>query len=554
MLLFLVGFSLTTQGAWLTIHNDFYQYDQNGNSIQTRSGCLQKFNGVYYWYGCIGKFGAPGFFNDQTCYSSTDLLHWTNEGIVLEASGTNRMDVLYNDSTEQYVMFLKTQVGDNCDLGIATCSTPNGKFEFKENKKVFGYQVGDPSVYKDDDGKAYYLFVWDSIPNANSGGISEHAIALLSPDYLSPAEKLFVWHRGSREAPMMMKHNGLYYYLTSLTLWTESTATQYYTAPKPAGPWTTELTPMITPGSTNSWDTQCDFVFPFKGTEDTVYMYCGDRWEKPDPFREGDYAWLPITFSDRDSVIVNYYQDWEVEPDLGLWRPIDEKRNLALRKTATASSENGSNTAGKVTDPSTWENYLNSKWVSASSDPQWITIDLGSSIEVNRVILKWDSSYAKSFKVQVSTDNSTWDDVFSTTKAGARSVTDETFPTTTARYVRMYGTERGNSAGGYSLFDFMVLNDSVPTAAKPSPPRKVSTSNDLSLAFRQGSIYYYVPSGSAVTLDIVDCRGKLITVLVNGFRHAGNHEAVFPGSLVGGAYLVRLTAGEKRVVTMQIKL
>ena len=38
------------------------------------------------------------------------------------------------------------------------------------------------------------------------------------------------------------------------------------------------------------------------------------------------------------------------------------------------------------------------------------------------------------------------------------SVTDETFPTASARYVRMYGVQRGTQ-NGYSLFNFMVLKD-----------------------------------------------------------------------------------------------
>ena len=206
-------------------------------------------------------------------------------------------------------MFLKTQNGANCDMGIATCSTPDGQFVLKGNYKVFGYQIGDPSVYQDDDGKAYFLYVWDSVPGANSGGISQHALASVSSDYLSLSKRLWLWNAGSREAPMMMKAKGFYYYLTSLTLWTQSTATQYYYATSLAGPWTTTLTPKITPGSTNSWDTQCDFIFPFKGDTGTVYMYCGDRWIKPNELRQGDYAWLPIAFSPKDSLVVNYYQD-----------------------------------------------------------------------------------------------------------------------------------------------------------------------------------------------------------------------------------------------------
>jgi hypothetical protein len=543
----LVGPVAPSQAAWTTIHNDFFQIDQTGASVNTRSGCLRKFNNTYYWY------GSAGGFTNQTCYSSTDLMHWTYKGVVIKAAGTNRMDVIYNDSTKQYVMFLKTQNGTNCDMGIATSSTPDGQFTLKGNYKVFGYQIGDPSVYQDDDGKAYFLFVWDSVPGANSGDKSEQAIGSLSSDYLSLSQKLFVWHVGSREAPMMMKHNGIFYYMTSLTLWTTSTATQYYTATSIAGPYTTKLTPVITPGSTNSWDTQCDFIFPLKGTQGTVYMYCGDRWEKPNELRQGDYAWLPIAFSSKDSVIINYYQDWDVDLSAGTWRPFDYRRNLALHKTATASSTSGSNAAGNVTDSATYSNFTGTRWTSAAADPQWIRIDLGSPMSVNRVILKWDTCYAKAFTIQVSTDASAWTDVFSTTAGGKRSVTDETFPTTTARYVRMNGTQRGNTAYGYSLFDFLVLNDSMTTATDPRLGKLPAAPVAL-LTCKNNTVHFSVPSNNSVRLDVVDSRGKLVAVLVDGFRRAGDYKATLPAALGSGMYGVRLTVGTKRAGVIQIGL
>jgi hypothetical protein len=544
----LVAAAMPSQAKWLTIHNDFEEYDLDGNAIQTRSGCLCKFGDMYYWYGWQGS--------DQNCYASTDLLHWTKKGVIYTGSSwTNRMDVVYNDQTKQYVLILKYASGDACNLGIATCSTPDGKFQFKGDSKVFDYQIGDMSVYKDDDGKLYFLYVWNSVEGANSGGKSEHGIAIFKPDYLSLSENLHVWHRGSREANMMMKHNGVYFYMTSLTDYTKSSATKYYTAPSPAGPWTDELLPMITPGNTadNSWDTQCDFVFSFKGPKDTVLMFCGDRWEKPDPMRLGDYAWLPVTFSPKDSVIVNYYQDWEVEPDRGIWRPIDSARNLALHKTATASSTNGTNTPTNVLDNKTWQNYADTKWTSAASDPQWIMVDLGSPVSINRVILKWDSAYAKSFKIQVATDTATWKDVFSTTKAGLRCITDETFAITTARYVRMYGTQRGNTAKGYSLFQFMVLNDAATTATTFKPGKSTGASEAL-LTCKNNTIHYSLPSNNSVKLDVVDPHGKLIGVLVDGFKRAGNYEAVLPGALQSGMYIIRLTTGAKRLATLQVRL
>jgi len=75
--------------GWRTIHNDFYWVDQNGARILTRSGCLCRFNGVFYWYG-----GNPRGFFEQYCYTSTDLVHWTNKGVILRHDvDANRIDV-----------------------------------------------------------------------------------------------------------------------------------------------------------------------------------------------------------------------------------------------------------------------------------------------------------------------------------------------------------------------------------------------------------------------------------------------------------------------------
>lgn len=543
----LVG-AAPSEAKWLTIHNDFQMFDTDGNPIRTRSGTLRKFGDTYYWYG-----SANGFRN-QTCYASKDLLHWTYKGVVIEAPSTNRMDVLYNDSTKLYVMYLKTGRSDGCSLGVATSPTPDGKFTLKGNSLVHGYKIGDPSVWQDDDGKAYIAYVWDSIPGANSGGISQHAFAELSPDYLTVGKRIRLWNRGSREAPMMMKRRGTYYYLTSLTLWTESTATQYYTAPNIAGPWTDRLVPMMVPGNTanNSWDTQCDFVFEFKGTRDTVHMYAGDRWEKPDPMRLGDYAWLPMSFTPRDSVVVNYYQDWEVDPEAGEWRPLDPKRNLALKKSATASSSSGSNTPGNATDSTTWRNYANTKWMSAALDSQWIRVDLGSPTAINRVILKWDSAYAKAFKIQASADTAAWTDVFATDKAGQRSVTDETFATITARYMRVLCTQRGTT-GGVSLYDFMVLYDEDAVVSLPRTAGHKAASG-ASMTFHGRTVRYSPDAAGGIRLEVLDSRGKLRAVLADGYHGAGEYSTDLPRTLPPGAYVLRMAAESRTLKSLKIEL
>ncbi|HJX62418.1 MAG TPA: discoidin domain-containing protein, partial [Polyangia bacterium] len=396
--------------------------------------------------------GSPPPATDQVAYTSSDLVHWTYKGVIAKLpKDANRMDVLYNDTTKKYVMFLK-YIGNAAFLGISTADAPEGPFTVPPSQTlVDGYSIGDMSAWKDDDGKAYLAYVWDK-----TGPNRQHAIYRMSADYLTLDTQMHLFDVPSREAPHMFKRNGTYYYGVSETNGIDPSATRYYTATDLAGTWSGATT-LVTPGSSTTYETQCDFVFPFTGTDGTVYMLDADRW-KPSGNFMGNYVWLPYTFSATGAPTANYYQDWDLNPAAGTWRTFDRStRDLALGKTATASSS-ASGAATAVTTATTYQNYTATRWESTASDPQWIMVDLGSAMEVNRVVLKWYSNYGKSFKIQVSTDSTTWTDVFSTTVGASYSVTDEKFAKTTARYVRMNGTQRGN-ANGYSLFAFMVLND-----------------------------------------------------------------------------------------------
>ena len=451
---------------WVTIHNDFFWTDADGNRILTRSGDLRKFGDTFYWYG-----GNPRGFREQHCYSSKDLVRWTSHGIILRHdTDSNRIDVVYHGPSKQYIMIMKYD-GNGAHLGIATAEKPEGPFTFKSQTLVDGARMGDMSVYQDDDGKLYLAYVsWAVGTNA------QHGLYLFRDDYQTLDRRLHLWNIGGREANHIFKRNGIYYYGTSATAWIDSSSTHYYTARSLEGPWSAAK-PLPTPGSNNSWDTQVDFVFPFKGTKGTVYMFAGDRWIKDLPIgRNGDYVWLPMEF-EGDEPRMHYYQDWDLNIATGEWRKFDPARNLAADKPATASSVSGENVAANVTDAATFEDYMSTRWESGPGDAQWISVDLGAATDVNRVILKWGNTAAAAFKVQVSGDGAAWRDVFSTNRGSSYTVTDERFPTTSARHVRMIATKRAPAAGargraapttgpvspsapaGYTLFEFQVLRD-----------------------------------------------------------------------------------------------
>src|SRR4029450_4340562 len=78
--------------------------------------------------------------------------------------------------------------------------------------------------------------------------------------------------------------------------------------------------------------------------------------------------------------------------------------NLALGKPAAASSEsNPQQTAAMAFDGDT-----STRWDANQNANSWIQVDLGTTYAIKEVDLLWEASYAKSYKLQVSADGTTW--------------------------------------------------------------------------------------------------------------------------------------------------
>ncbi len=93
------------------------------------------------------------------------------------------------------------------------------------------------------------------------------------------------------------------------------------------------------------------------------------------------------------------------------------------------------------------------RWASDWSDPQWLRVDLGSVRTFDHVQLAWETSFARSYEIQVSDDGAAWTTVHRVTDG--QGGVDSLDVTGTGRYVRMLGTERG-TGWGYSLLEFGV--------------------------------------------------------------------------------------------------
>ncbi|MEU5885144.1 ricin-type beta-trefoil lectin domain protein [Spirillospora sp. NPDC047279] len=129
------------------------------------------------------------------------------------------------------------------------------------------------------------------------------------------------------------------------------------------------------------------------------------------------------------------------------------KRNLALGRTVTTSSTPSTGLeAARAVDGS-----MSTRWSSPYSDPQWIQVDLGGTHSVDRVLLNWEAAFGRAYRVDVSTNGTTWTTVHSTT-TGDGGTDHITFTPTDARYVRLHGTARGTQ-WGYSLWELGVFGE-----------------------------------------------------------------------------------------------
>ncbi|WEK55864.1 MAG: discoidin domain-containing protein [Candidatus Cohnella colombiensis] len=145
--------------------------------------------------------------------------------------------------------------------------------------------------------------------------------------------------------------------------------------------------------------------------------------------------------------------------------------NLALNKTVT-SSANPKKPASNAVDGDS-----NTRWESEQSDPQWIQVDLGSTSTIDRVVLDWQNSYGKSYRIETSTNGTSWTEVYFTT-SGSKGINDISFPAVSARYVKLTGIQRG-SQYGYSLWEFEVYGSGGTTTLSPPTLTADTTQNNV---------------------------------------------------------------------------
>jgi len=144
--------------------------------------------------------------------------------------------------------------------------------------------------------------------------------------------------------------------------------------------------------------------------------------------------------------------------------------NLALGKPASALTEsNAQQTADKAFDgdPST-------RWAAHEAADNWLQVDLGGVYALNEIVLQWETSYAKAYRLQTSVDGSSWSDIY--TQNNSNGGTERIAVNALGRYVRMQGVQKSGQ-WGYSLYEMEVYGGQEPNIALGKTYASLTASN-----------------------------------------------------------------------------
>ena len=84
-------------------------------------------------------------------------------------------------------------------------------------------------------------------------------------------------------------------------------------------------------------------------------------------------------------------------------------------------------------------------------------IDLEDEYIVDGFKVSWEAAAGKEYKIQVSMNGNDWKDVYTVTDGINGETRQDSFGSTSARYIRLFGITKTMEMYGFSIFDFQVF-------------------------------------------------------------------------------------------------
>lgn len=336
-------------------------YDTHGRRIQAHGASVYYENGVYYWIGENKEFthkGSKVWSWGVNAYSSTDLMNWRSEGLIISPvpwdkksplHPNRRLDrphIIFNPRTKKYVAWLK--FCDRNEFAVLTADALLGPYTLVHSGyRVYGRQSGDFDLALDERSGDGYLFV--EVDHVDC------IVCKLTEDFTRASDEYKTIYQNikppyTREGITHMERNGKHYVFSSGMTGYTPNPSEVAVADDWMGPYTVQGDPHVDDVSRASFNSQISFIF--KLADKDQYIAVADRWmpdalmtaeeydvisraiaartdksikvtsrEKMKMARrmtmqvdtsKADYVWLPIRF-EGDTAKIEWRESWTPE-------------------------------------------------------------------------------------------------------------------------------------------------------------------------------------------------------------------------------------------------
>ena len=328
--------------------------DEDGQPIQAHGGQVSRMPvddaSTYIWVGEDKRSGHTG--NCVSVYASEDLYHWRFGGDVLRVPPSRealdadpyftalygactpaekdeiyavlnpfavieRPKMLYNEKNDNYVIWFHSDgntpqndyLYDIGMAGVAVSDSPFGPFRLLGRSRLSrcpedqldSYQrskgeARDLNLFLDEDGTAYVTYTSENNKTLYISRLNEDFTGLCK----DPAEAVHgvdyirLFPGAMREAPVLLRHEGRYYLMSSSTTGWASNQARVWWANEIFGTWHNQGNPCLGSEKNITFDTQSTSIFE---AENGQWIYYGDRWNNYD-LPDSRYVWLPVRFED----------------------------------------------------------------------------------------------------------------------------------------------------------------------------------------------------------------------------------------------------------------
>ncbi len=528
----LVNFT-NTQGQELSIRNGPGLIDTDGNVVHAHGVGIIKEGNTYFM---IGEDRRNIYtFKGVNMYSSQDLVNWKFENTIISDSShpdlanksrfIERPKIIYNGQTQEYVIWVHWESANYgaAEAAVFKSATINGSYTFVRNMRPNNKMARDCNLFVDDDGTAYFIAAGD-----DNATLYLHE---LTDDYLNVTGNYWKFFENqNREAPVIFKDDGIYYMLSSgLTGWAPNQGT-YATAQQVTGPWSS----VADMGNSITYNTQPAHIIPVRGSQDTTWIYIGDRWQDPNLVMSRN-IFLPLEV-ENGVVQLNYVHQWSIDLATGTWQQEDfrEKVSKTNWSVVSVSSEETTNEPGQATNAIDGDltTFWHANWSQGSNHPHELIIDLGGQHTVNgfSYIPRQDgntSGILETFHLYLGTDGISWGDPVAGGWIAQQA--DIGFQATEASYARLvtYSSFDDNlyvTMAEFDLYTNSTCSDPVKvqyeingTATTPQPGSQtisVNTGENLIVKvadkYAFGSTIWTGPQGYFDSTDEFDERARAL--------------------------------------------